>query len=233
MTREDRTQAPEPAAPRRDATSGTVIAVGALAMAALMAQHPSLGPHGTTAELLAEATRTAAASEFVHAGMLVAMAALLFGFLGLAQQLGPQRASVRLGVLAYAIGAIASGGAAVLNGFAFPEMAGHFADRTASEMEVAATVLTYGHFVSHTLAGIGLLAWSAALIAWSAAIVGSGGAWKWIAIFGFVIGAGPAAMFLGGHLRLDVHGFGLFVFGQALWSLAVGIALALAKEPAA
>lgn len=227
MTNEDGTLAPAPAAPRRDVASGAVIAVSALATAALMTQHPSMGRHETREALFAEAVRIAAKTEFVHAGMLIAMGALVFGFLGLARGLGPERPFVRLGVVAYILGALGGGGAAVLNGLVFPGMARHFVDRTPAEMEIAGTVLTFSHMLSNSLAAMGLIAWSAAVFSWSLAIVGYGGAWKWIAIFGFVIGAGPAAMFLGGHLRLDVHGFGLFIFGQALWSVAVGIRLAL------
>lgn len=226
MARQDGT--PAHASPRRDVTSGMVIAISALAMVALMSQHPSQRVHETSA-MFAEAVRLAIQTKAVHSLLLVAMAALVFGLLGFAQRLGPERPFVRLGAVACVLGAVALGGAGVLNGLVLPAMAIHFADRTPAEMEMAGTVLVFSFLLNQSLAGVGVVAWSVAVFAWSLVIVGHAGAWKWIGILGIGTGVAGAAMLLSGHLRMDVHGFGLFVLGQALWSIAVGITLTWAS----
>jgi hypothetical protein len=33
------------------------------------------------------------------------------------------------------------------------------------------------------------------------------------------------AAFFGGHLRLNIHGFGLFIFAQSAWAILVGALL--------
>jgi hypothetical protein len=51
-----------------------------------------------------------------------------------------------------------------------------------------------------------------------------------IGVFGCVVGIVSLAAFFSGHLRLDVHGFGLFIFAQSAWVAAVGALMCRAGD---
>lgn len=212
--------------PSRDPVSGLVIAIAAVSSVAMMSHHPHVAAHEIEA-VFAEATRQAFAIRFVHATLIGVTVLLAFGYSGFALRLGLDRPLVRLGLVTYLFGCAAMIGAGVINGLAFPEMVERFADEPLEAKERAAAVLTYGWVLNQAIAAVGLLAWSAAVLAWSLALARLSGAWRWIGIAGIAIGALGALAFLSGHLRLDVHGFGLFVLVQALWSVAVGVRLSL------
>lgn len=208
----------------RDATSGAVLIAAAVAEVALMARHPTAHGH-STAELLAEAARSADVNRAVHGGLIAMALVLAFGFTGFARAAGMQRASVRLGLVAYGVGALAFALAALCNGVAFPAIAERFADADEGTLESVRAVLAWSWAWNQALTGLGLLATSAALGAWSFRLVGEPGAWRWIGGAGLAVAALAPTLFRVGHLRLDVHGFGAFVLAQAAWTVAVGVRL--------
>jgi hypothetical protein len=46
-----------------------------------------------------------------------------------------------------------------------------------------------------------------------------------VAVAGIAIGAGALLGFFGGHLQLDVHGFGVITFAQSAWLIWIGLLL--------
>jgi hypothetical protein len=49
-------------------------------------------------------------------------------------------------------------------------------------------------------------------------------------VAGFFVGVAELAVLLSGSVRLDAHGFGLIIFLQAIWMVAVGVSM-LQTEP--
>lgn len=213
-------------APPRDLASGLALGLGALLSVLLMSHHPHPRSHGSSS-FVAEVAALAGPAAAVHGGLVAVTVLQAFGFVGWARALGLQRAGARLGLVAYVLGALALVLAALLNGFATPALAARFADAGEDEARAVRVVLRFAWELNQALAGCGVLALAAATLAWSGTCVRLGRAWRWIGVAGLALGAGTGFALLAGQLRLDVHGFGLFVAAQGAWSLAAGVALAL------
>jgi len=81
------------------------------------------------------------------------------------------------------------------------------------------------------MAGASLL-W-AMLALFSAAILRTRVLPRWIGAYGAILGPATIVALAAGHLRLDVHGFGLVVLLQSAWLVAAGIVLCRRERPAA
>lgn len=193
----------------RDA--GIALVVAAVASVLLMMNHPSDAHAGVT-------------SNIVHAGMIMALAAMLFGFLVMARLLGPTTSAIA-GSIAFAISAGAHFGAATINGFAVPAMAAWPRGAPGHDVFLLAWQLNQG------LAHLGIFATGAAFLAWGIALRRSH---PLLAASGALAGIVPAALLATGVIKLDVHG-ALLAYGiHSLWALAVGVTMVRGKfAPAA
>ena len=178
---------------------GIALAAGAVGSIALMMNHPS-SPHG------------GAMVEIVHGGMMLALGAMLFGFVAFARARGPST-PVLAGLIAYAISAGAHLLAATINGFAVPAMAAWPKGPPGHDVFLLAWQLNQG------LAGLGIVATGIAYVSWAIALRRDHPV---LATAGALAGAVPAALLLSGVIRLDVHG-ALLAYGlHGLWALALG-----------
>ena len=179
---------------------GIALAVGAVASIALMMNHPS-APHG------------GAMVELVHGGMMLALGAMLFGFVAFARERGPST-PVIAGLIAYAISAGAHFMAATINGFAVPAMASWPKGPPGHDVFLLAWQLNQG------LAGVGTVAIGIAYVCWGIVLRRDH---PMLAAAGALAGAVPAGLLLSGVIQLDVHG-ALLAYGiQGLWALALGV----------
>ena len=181
---------------------GIALAAAAIISIALMMNHPTSAHAG-------------AAGGIVHGGMMVALGALLFGFVAFARALGPST-PVIAGLIAYAVSAGAHIGAATINGFAVPAMANWQHGAPGHDVFLLAWQLNQG------LAGVGIVATGVAYVAWAIALRRDQ---PLLAIGGAFAGAVPAVLLLTGIIRLDVHG-ALLAYGlHGLWALALGVTM--------
>jgi hypothetical protein len=67
-------------------------------------------------------------------------------------------------------------------------------------------------------------------VLWSAAILRSGALARALGLYGCALGPLTVLAFVSGHVRLDVHGFGLIVLGQAAWFTSAGELLCRARS---
>jgi phage shock protein PspC (stress-responsive transcriptional regulator) len=207
-----------------DRVSGLALATASILSAAFMTQHPSLHSAGI-AEAIEEIGRKAFATRLVHGALIALMGVIVFGFWGLANRLGLQLATVRLGVVAYSIGTFTMIGAAVVNGFVVPGLAARYAMRPPEDLESVRHLLTLGHEAGQALAAIGVVATSAALLCWSLAMVRRTGTTRVIGGGGALLGAVTVIAIVTGWLRLNVHGMGAVMLTQSIWTIAVAIQL--------
>lgn len=181
---------------------GAAMAVAAVASIALMMNHPS-GPHG------------GAMVGIVHGGMMLALGAMLFGFVAFARARGPST-PVIAGLIAYAISTGAHFGAATINGFAVPAMANWPKGPPGHDVFLLAWQLNQG------FAGLGIVATGIAYVSWAIALRRDHVV---LAATGALAGAVPAALLLSGVIRLDIHG-ALLAYGlHGLWALALGVTM--------
>lgn len=217
------------ASPRERAAGWTLIGASILSVA-LMARHPSVGAHGI-AQALAEIVAESGETKVVHGGLIALMLALLFGFLGVCERVGPRLVGVRLGAIAYSVGILAFLGAAALSGFVVPGLAARYASGTDDELQSARGLLALCHLGNQSLAAIGTLATSAAIGLVSLRWVRQRGALAAIGALGILVAAAAIAGILTGHLRLHVHGMGAVVLAQSAWSVAAGALLLRGRIP--
>jgi hypothetical protein len=216
--------------PRRTAFSGDSVAGAVLAGASVlsvvfMARHPSV-QSSAIADVVAEIVREAATDAWVHGGLIALMGLLVFGLFGLSQRLELRRPMVRLAAVAYAMGAVAYFDAAMVSGFVVPRLAARYSTKPAEDLDALRHLLGLTHDVNQALANAGVVATSAALVGWSIAMLRRPGGPRLLGGFGAVLGAVTTAAIFAGRLPLHVHGMGLVVLTQALWTTAAGVQLA-------
>ena len=211
----------EVAVANHPAIYGIALIVGALGGVVTMALHP------TGHDLLATASEVARRNEQVtvatHSIALMALPILLFGFLGLSRRLGINRALVSAALIAYAFGLIAAMCATVLNGLVAPTLTRQILTSDDATRQHLQVVLMNNDLLNQAFSKIYLTASSIAVILWSIAMFNVSRFAKWIGLAGCLFAFGFLALFFAGHLRLNVHGFGLFIFAQSLWTILVGV----------
>ena len=183
-----------------DRAAGIALIVAAAGSMLGMAHHPA-------------SLRDGAMIAIVHGAMILFTGMMTFGFAHLSRRLGLERPAVLAGLVAFAIGAIAEIGAATVNGFAMPALAGHGASHDAIDTL---------WFLNQALAGLGVTAIGAAYVLWSLAL------WrrhKLVAALGVVAGAGPALLLLGGWINMHLHWAILVYAALALWAALAGLLL--------
>lgn len=204
-----------------DRKGGLALLAGTLGMLVTMSIHPSghelFEPGGfETARRLAVGT---------HALALASMPLSFLGTLALARRLaGPDRLAVA-GLVLYGFALVAGMVAAAISGLVAPELARGMLDAAAGERALWNALLEGNHEVNQAFAKILVFGSSAAIVLWSAAILRSHALARWVGLYGLVASAVVVLALGSGHVRLDVHGFGLIVLAQAVWFLAVGVQL--------
>jgi len=202
---------------------GAALIVGSVGMVVTMVFHP------TGHDLLAQADQVARRNEMItvatHSLALVSLPISLFGFLGLSRRLGSDSPLVSAALIAYAFGGVAVMCAAVINGLVAPILTRQMLTADESTRQVLGTVLMNNGLLNQAFAKVFIVASSFAVIFWSVCILKGGRFAQSIGIIGCVVGLVSLAGLFSGHLRLDVHGFGLLIFGQSVWSILVGVLL--------
>ena len=179
---------------------GIALVSGAIASIILMMNHPS-GAHGGPA------------GQIVHGGMMLALSAMLFGFIAFVMGRGA-RTPLILGLIAYAVSTAAHVGAATINGFTVPVMAAWPSGAPGHDVFLLAWLL------NQALAGIGVFATGIAYLCWAFDLRRDQ---PILAVAGAIAGVVPAALLATGVIKLDVHG-ALFAYGlHGLWALALGV----------
>jgi hypothetical protein len=208
--------------------AGIVLIGASLLSIVMMAHHPHAASQGA-AEIAAEIVDKASIARFVHGALIALLGAQLFAFVEFCRLLDRDRATVRLGFVAYAAGIGAMTGAALISGFLVPDLAARYAALGASDLDVFRHLLRLCMAGNQVLAKFGVVAMSIGIVAWSIALFRRARGNAWVGAIGLLAGLAPAIALLCGVLVLDVPGMTLVVVLQTIWNLAVGIQLVREK----
>ena len=179
---------------------GMALMAGAVASIILMMNHPS-GAHGGPL------------GGIVHGGMMLALSAIMFGFVAFALGRGA-RTPLIIGLIAAAVSLAAHIAAATINGFTVPVMAGWHGGTPGHDVFLLAWLL------NQALAQIGVFATGIAYLCWAIDLRRDQ---PILAAAAAVAGVVPAALLATGVIKLDVHG-ALLAYGlHGLWALALGV----------
>jgi hypothetical protein len=206
--------------PERDRVSGVLLIAGGLCGVLVMAHHP----HGRDLLESGRFASQAGRNALLHGAALIVVGAIVLGLLGLRRRLaGSDLATAAM--VAYAFAAVAVISAAAASGFVATELIGRIveAGNTASDTDRA--LLSYTNLLNGAFAKVHVVASSLSILLWGAAILRDRGLARAAGIGGVVIGTVLLGGFFAGHLRMDVHGFGIATFAQSAWLVWVGVLL--------
>lgn len=177
-----------------------------------MAHHPS-GAHG------------GALGPIVHGVMILLLALQAFGFAGMAVWRGVSRPLIVAGAVAYAISLFGHVAAATINGFVVPALASR------GHGTVGHDIFLFAWQANQAFAKLGVLATSAAYLLWSVDyLTDADRRLKAIGLVGLVTGITPAALLLGGAIRMNVAGAFLSYAVFAAWAVVVGLVMVRAAR---
>ena len=183
-----------------------LIAAGAGTVLA-MAHHP-VGAHG--GGLLGPS---------VHAAMIVLLALTVFGFATFCALRGAARPLILAGLIAYALALFGHAGAATINGFVVPALAGR-------DTVPGHDIFLLAWEANQALAKLGVIAASVAFLFWSTDFLRREGAKaKAIGALGLIAGLVPPVLLLGGFITMNVNGALIVYAIQAAWGALVGVHL--------
>ena len=216
---------PEEARSRAAArAAGALLIGGSILEIAGMAHHPSVQAHDL-ATVLVQLRALSTVSAWVHGVLIALMLIVFFALTEFAWQRGITRPAIRAGLIAYAAGVVAMMGAALVDGFVTPRVAGLGAGLHAADLSITAQLLNLCMLFNQALARLGAIAMSAAIIAWSLDLLLRAGLERALGVAGTAIGLGCVAALIGGVLQLDVHGMMLVLVLQAAWTIGLGVLL--------
>jgi hypothetical protein len=166
----------------------------------------------------------------VHTLATASMPLLFLGGLALSRRLASTDhiAVAALVVFGFALAAEMVG--AVISGFVAGGVAVEMIASSPPASDEWRILFNYSGRLNQAFIGVFVVASSTAITLWSASIVRSRRLATGVGIYGLFLGVATIIAFMSGHLRLDVHGFGLVVFIQAVWYISVGVLLWRLKE---
>jgi len=205
------------------AIAGVAIAVAALLTLISIAHHPTV--HALKpAEAIPAIVAMAPMDRLVHAIVIAAMAAQLFGFAIYSLRRGLWRQSIIGALIAYSIGAAAIVAAALIDGFLVSGLAERYAAGGTAALTFGAAILQTCALAIQIATKLGLIATSIAIVLWSIDLIPTPGALRAIGIFGVVAGiAGIALTAVGGYL--NPHSLLVIEAIAAFWNLAIATLL--------
>lgn len=210
-----------------DRVSGLALIAGSACMIITMSLHP------TGHDLLApgQLAPMAQLTLGVHALALMSMPLLFLGALGLSQYLGTAERFSLAALVAYGFAIVAGMNAAVFSGLVAPGVARNILTSDPSRAEAWRIAFQYNGALNQGFARVLVVASSLAILLWSVSLVRNAALSRGVAIYGCMLGPLTMIAVISGHLRLDVHGFGVVLLGQAVWFIIVGSLLCRRRTP--
>jgi hypothetical protein len=208
--------------------SGAALIAGMIGFIITMAFHPT-GHDLVSPEHSASMMQVNVA---VHSLALVCIPILFLGALGLTRRLASPNRLALAGLVLFGFSEVAVMIAAGVSGLVTPGLIHHMVAEPVMADTWRAVLQLSGH-LNQAFALIFVVASSVAIVLWSAAIIRSNVFSRALGVYGCLLGPITILVVLSGHLRLNVHGFGMIALGQAIWFISAGVLLWKEKqEPA-
>lgn len=200
---------------------GFALIVGTLGGIITMIFHP------TGHDLLNQPDEIARRNELiataVHILAIISLPIVFFGLLGFCRRLNLENPLVSLGLVVYGFGELAVMSAAVLSGLVGPVLTRKILESDEATQKILYTILMNNFQLNQGLSKVYVVAVAVAFIMWSILLLKKGRMMQITAIIGFIVSILSLLGVFSGHLKLDVHGFGLFTFAQSIWLISVAV----------
>ena len=146
-----------------------IIGSALLTLVAIM-HHPTVH-NASPAEVLSRIGAISGHDRVIHGAVMVFLLALLFGFTVFSRRLGLDRTLPLIGLIAFAAASVALGGAAVVDGFFVPDVAGKYAGTDAANIRIGIGLLAYSAIVIQELTRLAMVSSCLAVAVWSASLL--------------------------------------------------------------
>jgi hypothetical protein len=205
--------------------SGIALIAGMAGSIITMALHPTAHDLGTPEHSASMMQLNIA----VHSLALVCIPILFLGALGLTKYLAASNRLAVSGLVLFGFAEVAVMIAATASGLIAPGLFHHLAaDPGRADMWRAVLALN-GH-LNQSFALLYVVAASVAVVLWSATILLSNTFSRALGVYGCILGPLTVIAVLSGHIRLNIHGFGLVILGHAIWFVTAGALLCQKKH---
>lgn len=163
----------------------------------------------------------------VHALALACMPVMFLGAWGLTRRVASTDRLALAGFVIYTLALLAAINAAVADGLVTPALLRQIVASTGSPPAIDAWKIMsrYNFYVNQAYAQVFVTASSIAIVLWSASIWRSRNLARGSSIYGCILGPVTLFALFSGRLNLDTHGFGIVIFGQAVWFFIVGASM--------
>lgn len=202
---------------------GAALILGALGTVITMVFHP------TGSDMLQEDEHAAKLGEFLaiatHSLALISYPVLCLGFIGLYRRLEENEVISTAALVALFFGAFSILIAGTASGLIAPTLTRQILEADEVSRTTLHALLDYNFAINQAFTKVFVVASSTSIILWSVNLWKEGNYARVVSSVGCLIALISLSAFFGGHLRLDVHGFGLLAFAQAFWMILVGIFL--------
>jgi hypothetical protein len=195
-----------------DRKAGLALMAGSLGGILTMAIHPTAGGPMTPDQI----SRLAVMSAIAHSLAMISFVAIFLGACGLVRRIAAADRLAFSGLVVYGVACIAVLIATAVSGFIVPAMIQQMA-RDIPNVPIWKILISGVFQFNQAFSRIYTVAGSVAMILWSASALRNGGLSRKVAIYGCVISPIIILAIVSGRLRLDVHGMGAVVLGQAIW----------------
>jgi len=215
---------PAPSVDPSGKTAGIVIVASALLTIFAVAHHPTLRAK-TPESVIAGMVALAPIDMVVHGSLIAIVIALIAGLAVFTVRLGLNEQSAIAAFVVYSLGAFAVVSAALIDGFLTPAIAFHYVHSQALELRQGIGLLVLASLAIQVLTKFGLLAMSAGVLFWSIVLLRRTRIIMGIGILGVASALGVVAVLAFGGAFLTPPILGVIVLVQALWYVAIGVAL--------
>jgi hypothetical protein len=161
----------------------------------------------------------------VHALGLLSVPVVVFGFVGVTRRMGWERPEALFAFIVYAFSAVAIMFAAIADGLVNAALIPQVAGAGEPALQTLKAALAYNFQFNQACAKVYVVGSSLAIALWSVGLFKVGAFDRVVGMFGWLVALAVLAGLLSGHVRMSAHGFGLIVFLQAVWILALGASM--------
>lgn len=204
-----------------DKANGICLLFGTVAGLVTMALHPTHLNLSTSRDAFAASLWANAA---VHSLAIAGLPLTLLGLRALTKRIGADDPLAGLAFWSYALGAASVLSAAVLSGFVATDLARESVG-VSPDQTLLVPLLHYTKTLNGAFARVFVGLSAAAIVLWSLAGRRARVFEVGITAVGLIVGLAELAAVASGRVAMDVHGVGLLVLGQALWTILVAAVL--------
>ena len=168
----------------------------------------------------------------VHSLALASIPVIFLGAWGMSRRLGGADRLVWAGLVVFALASIAAMNAALCDGLLAPNLIKQIVSATPETRDGWRMMMNYNFQMNQAFARVYAVGSSLAVVLWSIAMLANRTLGVGTGIYGCVLGVVTVAGIFSGFLAPDRRGFGLLIFGQAVWFLSVARGLWSLGTPA-